>query len=67
MTYREWAEEYYQSAADVKKRLETIKKEMKTAAGEKLALLNQRHNILYGMYLDCIHVAETLVKRKGEC
>lgn len=67
MTYKEWAQEYYDSAANVKEKITRLKAQMKTAVGAKLKDITDEINVLYGMYLDCMHVADMLAARKGEC
>lgn len=66
MTYKEWAGEYYASAAKIKKQLAGLREEMKNAVGESLQLLESRRIILHSMYKDCIYVADMLAVRKGE-
>ena len=67
MTYKEWAQEYYESAARVKENIERLKQKMRTSGYEAQSEMKNRLEIMYGMYLDCIHTAELLAKRKGEC
>ena len=67
MTYREWAEQYYTSAARVKEQLNALREEMKTAVGESLQQMERRKVVLYDMYRDCIYIANMLAVRKGEC
>ncbi len=67
MTYKQWSSEYYDSAVKVKERIDTLKREMKTAAADKLAELSNRINILTDMYYECMDIARLLGKRQGEC
>lgn len=65
MTYKEWADEYNESAKAVEKRMKELKQELKTAPVSMLKDLNARIYILYQMYLDCRHTADLLYRRKG--
>lgn len=67
MTYKEWAKEYYDCASDLKGKVERIKEEMKTAREPALSALSEKLRVMYEMYLDCIHTADMLARRKGEC
>ncbi len=67
MTYKQWSDEYYESAMRVRERINLLKAEMKTAGADKLAELTNRLNIMTGMYYDCMDTARLLGKRQGEC
>lgn len=67
MTYQDWAREYYDSAKRMKESIERLKHEMKNTPVQELAEISSRLSIMYDMYLDCIHVADMLGSRKGEC
>ncbi len=67
MTYKEWAAQYYESAANVKSKIERLKAEKKEADPIRTSELEDEIRILYGMYIDCMHVGDTLVRRTGEC
>ncbi len=67
MTYSEWAEEYFESAGNLKERIAEMKNEMKTATPDKLAEFTNRINIMTSMYYECMDTARLLAKRKGEC
>lgn len=65
MTYQEWAEEYWESAALLKERIEALKQQKKRAPFSKLNELDFRIQTMYMMYLDCKSTANELAKRKG--
>ncbi len=65
MTYKEWAEEYFESAVTIKGKIKELKNSLLTAPTEQLKDINFRISSLYHMYLDCMHIAEDLTKRKG--
>ncbi len=65
MTYKEWAEEYFESAGRIKEKITELKIALLTVPAEQLQDINFRISSLYQMYLDCMHTAENLVKRKG--
>ncbi len=65
MTYKEWAEEYIESAETLKRKISLLKNEAEFAPAAKLRDLNNRISIMYGMYLDCMKTADILVKREG--
>ena len=67
MTFKEWANEYYQSALGVKNQIEETKKAMKTAGVNDMISLGKKLSILQGMYYDCMETARTLGSRKGDC
>ncbi len=67
MTYKEWADEYFKSAENLRERISLLKNELKTVSPDKLAELNDRINIMTGMYYDCMDTAKLLASRKGEC
>ena len=67
MTYEQWAREYLESADNVKRQIEEVKKRIKSATYEKLPELNNSLNILTEMYYDCMDTARLLGRRKGEC
>ena len=66
MTYAQWAGEYLESAEKIKSRIECLRREQRTADPGELKALDWRISVLYGMYLDCMHTAEILNRRKGE-
>ena len=51
----------------MKESIERLKHEMKNTPVQELAEISSRLSIMYDMYLDCIHVADMLGSRKGEC
>lgn len=67
MTFREWANEYYQSALGVKSQIEKTKQALKTADENDRISLGRKLTILQGMYCDCMDTARTLGSRKGDC
>ncbi len=67
MTYKEWAEEYFESARNLKSQISELKEEMKTVTADKLAELTNRINIMTTMYYECMDTARLLARRKGEC
>ncbi len=67
MTYKEWANEYYESAMALKKRMSKLKEDMKSASNNALAEMSNRLTVMYGMYRDCMETADLLATRKGEC
>ncbi len=66
MTYKEWAGQYYRSAERIRRQIDELKQEMKTAVGETMQELCGRMNMLNAMYRDCITIADMLVVRSGE-
>ncbi len=67
MTYREWSEEYFESARNVKRQIDELKDELKTVSADKLAELTNRIHIMTTMYYDCLDTARLLGRREGEC
>ena len=67
MTYEEWSEEYYESAARLAERIEQLKAEMKTASADMLGELGKRLEMFRIMRYECLDTARTLGRRKGEC
>lgn len=67
MTYKQWSDEYYESAMNVKARIDAVREEMKIARADKLAELNNRLSVMLGMYYDCMDIARDLGRRQGEC
>ena len=67
MTYKEWAEEYYESARLLSERLEQLKAEMKTATGDMLRDMSRRAELFRIMRMECLETARLLGARKGEC
>ncbi len=65
MTYQEWAGEYLQSAETLKNQIADLKAQREFAPVDELQRINNRIRIMYGMYLDCMHTAKHLSKRKG--
>lgn len=65
MTYLEWAGEYRESAFTLKERIANLKEQLLTAPADELQNLNFRISVMYQMYLDCMHTADILQKRKG--
>ncbi len=65
MTYKEWANEYNETASIVEQKMKELKNELKTAPIDKLKELNTRICLLYQMYLDCRHTADLLYRRRG--
>ena len=66
MTYKEWADDYLRQADIIKGKLITLRDQLCTAPCTELKELNHRIGLLYKMYLDCMHTAEILNRRKGE-
>ena len=66
MTYKEWASEYTRNAEVLKKQIEQLKRELIKAPISELKELNFRISTMYKMYLECMHTADILTKRKGE-
>ena len=67
MTYKEWADEYFESAGNLKKQISELKEEMKSVSYDKIAELTNRINIMTTMYYECMDTARLLARRKGEC
>ncbi len=67
MTYKEWAEEYFESAGNLRERIAVLKNELKTVSADKLVELTNRINIMTAMYYECMDTARLLARRKGEC
>ena len=67
MTYKEWAEQYYESARVLSERIEIIKQQMKTASSDTLKELSSRAELFRIMRMECIETARLLGSRKGEC
>ncbi len=67
MTYKEWSEEYYTSAALLAERIESLKEEMKHTSADMLAEMGRRMDLLRIMRYECLETARTLGRRKGEC
>lgn len=65
MTYSEWAEEYRQSAEQVKQKISDLRAERDTVSALQQRSIDNRIKILYGMYLDCMHTYEILARRRG--
>ena len=65
MTYKEWAEEYFESAGKIKEKIAELKNSLITAPAEQLKEIHLRIGGLYQMYLDCMHTGDNLIKRKG--
>lgn len=59
--YRLWAEEYLESARNVKERIDVLKKKAKDATPNELAVLNNNIEILKSSYYDCKEVASILL------
>ncbi len=67
MTYKEWAEEYYQSAEKLKERIEVLTEQMKTASADLLIEMSKRLELMRIMRYECMETARQLGRRKGEC
>lgn len=67
MTYKEWAEEYFESARNLKERISVLKEEMKRVSADKLAEFSNNISIMTGMYYECMDTARLLARREGEC
>ena len=65
MTYNEWAEEYLKEAEKIQEKITALKEYRETAPLPELKSIENRLRVLYQMYLDCIHTARTLTKKKG--
>lgn len=65
MTYKEWADDYLESAQKLKAKIADLKAQKETASISELSLLNRRIISLYNMYLDCVHTSDELARRKG--
>lgn len=64
MTYKEWAEEYSESAKILKVKIKNLKDELKNAPVSTIMKINARINIMYQMYLECVKTADILSARK---
>jgi hypothetical protein len=65
MTYKELAEEYFNSAAELKEKMSELKSSLTIVPSEQLKEIHLRVASLYHMYLDCMHTGDNLIKRKG--
>ena len=65
MTYTEWSSQYFESAEQLKEKIAELKNSLLTSPAEQLKDINARISGLYQMYLDCMHTANNLIKRKG--
>ena len=66
MTYKEWAQEYYESARILEERLKNLKEQMKSAPSEALAEMGRRAELFRIMRYECLSTAKLLGARKGE-
>lgn len=67
MTYKEWADEYYESAEELRGQIEVLKEKMKTVSGELLAEMSRLLEMKRIMRCECMETARILGRRKGEC
>ena len=67
MTYKDWAEESYESARRLSERIEELKQQMKTASADTLKEMSSRLELFRIMRMECLDTAKTLASRKGEC
>ena len=66
MTYKEWAEEYLESAGILKERIDGLRAMVGNVPASEAAMLDFRIRTMYLMYLDCKHTGELLMKRMGK-
>lgn len=67
MEYKNWALEYREQEKVLKAKIDKLKKERKIIQSSELRKkLENRIYVLYGMYLDCVHIAELLEGRALE-
>lgn len=67
MEYKNWALEYREQERVLKEKIDKLKKERKIIQSSELRKkLEDRIYVLYGMYLDCVHIAELLEGRALE-
>ena len=63
MDYLVWGEEYLREAEHLRERVGLLRRQAADATEEKEAdKLEGRIQLLYGMYLDCLHVGNYLIK-----
>lgn len=53
MDYTSWGEEYLNEAQALKARIDSLRRQLKTAAPNEAKELNERVALMYSMYLDC--------------
>lgn len=60
MDFLKWAEEYSQTAEQIKQMLDSLKQKRKSLSGEDAFRLERKIASLHGMYDDCISTSEIL-------
>ncbi len=66
MTYKQWAQEYLDTADILNERVRGLVQYRKTAPAKELRELNFRIGTMRSMYIDCVKTASDLSGRKGE-
>lgn len=62
--YKGWSEEYMKEAERLKERVRDIREQAKKEKNREASdMLAWRIALLYGMYLDCLHVGRVLAER----
>lgn len=67
MNYFEWAEEYYQEAAKIKRNLQKMKQKLRTVSMYQRRTLEDNIHRLQLIYYECMHTAaylESIAKQK---
>jgi len=64
MNYNKWSAEYLSEAEKIKERIGYIKTEVKAKNPNERRNKLHRINILYDMYLDCLHIGKYLGERE---
>ena len=62
MEFTQLAREYRTEAENLKRRMETLKEQLKTARCSEAREINRRLAILYTMYLECRHTGKVLTE-----
>lgn len=67
MTYKQWAEQYFECARKLKEKAEKLKEALRTVTADQLAEVTNNLRITNEMYYDCMSTARMLAGRTGEC
>ncbi len=67
MTFKDWAQEYYESAGRLDGRIEDLKCRMRSAPADSLAEMGKLLELYRVMRYECLQTARDLGKRTGEC
>jgi hypothetical protein len=63
MNYKQWGAEYLQEADKLKKRVDLLRGQFHGLRDEESIRLAQRIEMMYEMYLECLHTGRILTER----